>query len=308
LDGKSDHNADFFDIIFQQSAGAAHHAGAFEPRRVRSVTERFLYYEYLTKIRAIADALSKYGDTNLEHRPLDEVISVLDTIEVIAQDTQIDFESARHILENERISDALQVIRAFYVAVGRRLEIQNARDILGADDPWAKVESFHYYSRYRILVDNEARLGGFTQGDRVAFIGGGSVPLTPMLLSMCHGVKGISVELVPEIAKLSRQVLAKLGLSSAIDVVCGDETALSDLKYEGVIIGAAAEPKHRVFMNVRGVISRETLVLYRTYSGMRAILYPAVARQDLVGFREVGRVLPIGKVNNTSVMIRKEQG
>jgi len=305
LGGQRDHNADFFDVLFPQSSGAAHRAGASEPRRVRSVTGRFLYDDYLTKICAIADALSKYDDTNLERRSLDEVIPLLDTIEVVAQDTKIDFELARHILDNERISDALEVIRAFYVAVGRRLEIQNARDILRADGPWAKVESFHYYGRYRILVDNEARLAGFAAGDSVAFIGGGSVPLTSMLLSTCHGVKGISIELVPEIAELSRQVLDKLGLGSAIEVVCGDETALADLEYDGVIIGASAEPKRRVFMNVRGVISRETKTLYRTYSGMRAILYPAVTTEDLVGFQELGRVLPTGKVNNTSVVIRK---
>jgi hypothetical protein len=100
-------------------------------------------------------------------------------------------------------------------------------------------------------------------------------------------------------------VLDKLGLGSAIEVVCGDETALADLEYDGVIIGASAEPKRRVFMNVRGVISRETKTLYRTYSGMRAILYPAVTTEDLVGFQELGRVLPTGKVNNTSVVIRK---
>jgi len=43
----------------------------------------------------------------------------------------------------------------------------------------------------------------------------------------------ISIELVPEIAELSRQVLDKLGLGSAIEVVCGDETALADLEYDG---------------------------------------------------------------------------
>jgi hypothetical protein len=38
---------------------------------------------------------------------------------------------------------------------------------------------------------------------------------------------------------------------------------------------------------------------------MRAILYPAVTTEDLVGFQELGQVLPTGKVNNTSVVIRK---
>jgi protein-L-isoaspartate O-methyltransferase len=236
---------------------------------------------------------------------LDEIVPLLDAIEVIAHDATIEFESAQHILQNERMNDALKIIRGFYVAVGARLEMQEAYAILDAAEPWTQVESFHYYGRYPILVGNEVQLAGFAAGDRVVFIGGGPLPLTPVLLRTCHGVNGISVERVPHIAALSERVLDKLGLGSAIEVVCGDETALADLEYDGVIIGASAEPKRRVFMNVRGVISRETKTLYRTYSGMRAILYPAVTTEDLVGFQELGRVLPTGKVNNTSVVIRK---
>jgi protein-L-isoaspartate O-methyltransferase len=261
--------------------------------------------DYYSKISAIADELRKYDGNDLECRPLDKIILMLDAIEVIAQDIEINFVSAQRILNDERISDALKVIRAFYVAVGRRLETQNACDILTADDPWAEVKSFHYYNRYLTLVDNEVRLAGFSAGDRVVFIGGGSVPLTSMLLNTCYGIEGISVEIVPQIADLSRQVLGKLGFGSSIEVVCGDEAVLADLKFDGVIVGASAEPKNRVFTNVRRVVSTETKILYRTYSGMRAILYPTVTAEDLAGFHESGRVLPTGKVNNTSVLISK---
>lgn len=151
-------------------------------------------HDYYIKIFTIADEASKYDDNNLERQPLNEILRLLDSIEVIAQDLEINFVSAKRILNDERISEALKVIRAFYVAVGRRLETQNARDILTFDDPWAEVKSFHYYNRYLTLVSNEVRLAGFSKGDRVAFIGGGSVPLTSMLLNMCYGVEGISVE------------------------------------------------------------------------------------------------------------------
>ncbi len=277
-----------------------------EPRLVKTVAEDSMKRnDYYVKISAIADELSKYDGDDLERQPLDKIIPLLDAIEVIAQDMEINFVSAQLILNDERISEALKVIRAFYVAVGTRLETQNARDILIADDPWAEVESFHYYNRYLTLVGNEVLLAAFSAGDRVVFIGGGSVPLTSMLLNTHYGVEGISLELVPQIADLSRQVLDKLGFSSSIEVVCGDESALADLKYDGVIVGASAEPKNRVFTNVRSVVSTETKILYRTYSGMRAILYPTVTAEDLAGFHESGRVLPTGKVNNTSVLISK---
>ena len=265
-------------------------------------------YEYWAKIAAVADALSVYDRNDIQKKSLDEIVPLLDAIEVIAHDATIEFESAQHILQNERMNDALKIIRGFYVAVGARLEMQEAYAILDAAEPWTQVESFHYYGRYPILVGNEVQLAGFAAGDRVVFIGGGPLPLTPVLLRTCHGVKGISIERVPHIAALSERVLDKLGLGSAIEVVCGDETALADLEYDGVMVAALAEPKKRIFRNVRRSVAPETKVLYRTYSGMRAILYAPVVSEDLAGFREVGRVLPTGKVNNTSVMIRKGAG
>jgi Nicotianamine synthase protein len=262
-------------------------------------------YEYWAKISAIADKLSVYDPEEVKAKPLDEIVALLDNVEVIAHDTTIEFGDARHILDDKRMNDALKIIRGFYVVIAERLEMQNACEILGSEEPMKTLESFHYYERYPILVGNEVRLAAFSAGDRVVFIGGGPLPLTLMLLNTRHGIDGISVEKVPKIAALSEQVLDKLGYGSAIAVVCGDESALADLAYDGVIVAALAEPKDRVFANVYNAVSTATKILYRTYSGMRAILYAPVVSEDLLGFREVGRVLPTGKVNNTSVMIRK---
>jgi hypothetical protein len=262
---------------------------------------------YWEKISAIAEALNKCDCADLENKSLDEIIPLLDAMEVIAHDRTIDFDSARHILDNARMNDALKIIRKFYVVAGTRLETQNARDILAAENPWAKVESFHYYDRYVILVHNEAQLARLSAGDLVAFIGGGSVPLTSMLLNKFFGVRGVCIEIKPEIAELCTLVLDKFDLSSEIEVVCGNETALSHLRYDAVMVGAVAEPKKRVFRNLLRLVTTETKILYRTYSGMRAVLYAPVTTQDLIGFQELERILPAGKVNNTSVLIRKER-
>jgi hypothetical protein len=46
-----------------------------------------------------------------------------------------------------------------------------------------------------------------------------------------------------QIAALFERVLDKLGLGSAIEVVCGNETALAGLEYDSVMVAALAEPK-----------------------------------------------------------------
>ncbi len=210
------------------------------------------------------------------------------------------------ILDNERMNEALKIIRKFYITAGINLEMQNALDILTATEPWAKLESFHFYDRYVILVHTEGRLASFSAWDTVVFVGGGPLPVTLMLLNKFYGVRGISVEIMSEMAQLSERVLDKLGLGQEIEVVCGDETALSYLCYDGVMVAALAEPKRRVFRNVRRLVAPEIKILYRTYSGMRAILYAPVIKEDLAGFQELDKILPTGKVNNTSVLIRKK--
>ncbi|MCZ3367157.1 MULTISPECIES: nicotianamine synthase family protein [Methanobacterium] len=262
-------------------------------------------YKYWGNIVNICKSLEKYDGCKIGEYPLEEVIPILDAVEIIAHDESIDFDSAKHILENERMNQALKTIRKFYVDVGTNLEIDKAKEILEAEDPWAKLSSFHFYHRYEKLVNNEENLAKFSKGDKLVFIGGGPLPLTIIMFNKFFGVKGTSIEVVPEIADLSRKVLEKLGLSSQINVVDGDETVLSHMDYDGVMVAAFAEPKMRVFEHVHESVEPETKILYRTYSGMRAILYTPIKHDDLDGFMELGRVFPTGKVNNTSVLIRK---
>jgi len=261
--------------------------------------------KYWPKISEIAAELSRYNSDDLQQTSLDKIIPMLDAIEVIAHDQSIDFDSAKHMLDNQRMRDDLQIIRRFYIEVSTKLETDKANIIVEAEDPWAKLESYHFYDRYVFLTRNEGHMADLQAGDRVVFIGGGPLPLTLILLHKFFGIKGVSIEILPEIAALSRRVLAKLGLAEKIIVVDGDETALAHLGYDAVMIAAFAEPKERVFRNVKNIVTQEAKILFRTYSGMRAILYAPVLEENLEGFKVINKVLPTGKVNNTSVLMRK---
>lgn len=262
-------------------------------------------YKYWDKIKEIANSLKEYGDYKLDELPMDEIIPLLDSVEEIAHDQEIDFDSAKHILDDKKMNEALKLIRKFYVGIGARLETDNARAILESDDPWKTLESFHFYNRYQGLLRNENQLVKFTPEQKVVFIGGGPLPLTLILLNKIFKAQCVSIEIMPEVAELSQQVIAKLGLESQIEVVRGDETSLRSIDYTVVMVAALAEPKERVFANVWEVVDTVTPVLYRTYTGMRAILYSPVTEKATRGFHKEVMILPTGKVNNTSVLIRK---
>ena len=83
-------------------------------------------WKYWPKIEEIASKLESYGIDeigDLGSVDLSEITSLLDEIEVIAHDETIDFDSAKHILDDEKMNQALQLIRKFYLYVGARLEI-----------------------------------------------------------------------------------------------------------------------------------------------------------------------------------------
>ena len=122
---------------------------------------------------------------------------------------------------------------------------------------------------------------------------------------MVYGCKCIGIELQEEVADLSRRVLKKLGLDDDIQIITGDEKVIADLEYDILMVAALAEPKERVFSNIWEYVDEDTPVLYRTYTGMRAILYAPVLEKDTRGFHKEVMLLPTGKTNNTSVLIRK---
>jgi len=262
-------------------------------------------YAYWERIKKIANSLVKYDHYQIKEMPLDEILPILDSIEEIAHDETIDFDSAKHILENKKMNEALKIIRRFYVDIAEKLEMEKAQEIIESRDPWGTLASFHFYERYKELIRNEDQLIKFKPGQRVVFIGGGPLPLTLILLNRIFWVQCVSIEIIPEIAALSKKVLKKLYLYSQIEVVVGDETQLKNLNYDVVMVAALAEPKKRVFANLTKLVDSSTPIVYRTYSGMRAILYAPVTDDVLEGFERLDMVLPTGKVNNTSVHIKK---
>ena len=268
-------------------------------------------WKYWPKIEEIAVKLEDYGVDTLEDLSslndvdLDEITGLLDEIEVIAHDETIDFDSAKHILDDEKMNKALKLIRKFYLYIGARLETNNATQIIESEDPQATLDTFHFYERYEGLLTNESKLAHWHEDKTFVFVGSGPLPLTLILFRQKFGCKCIGIEIQEDVAELSRKVIKKLGLDDGIEILVGDETLLKDIDFDILMVAAFAEPKERVFSNVWEIVDEKTPVLVRTYSGMRAILYAPLTDTILRGFHKEVMLLPIGNTNNTSVLLRK---
>ena len=85
-------------------------------------------YIYWDQILKISEALSKFDDLESKNVPIDNFLPLLGEIEEIAHDKNIGFDDAKHILSDNKMGPALDVIRKFYIDMAERLEVEKAQD------------------------------------------------------------------------------------------------------------------------------------------------------------------------------------
>ena len=180
-----------------------------------------------------------------------------------------------------------------------------ADKILTTDDPWKTLRCFPLYPRYEVLVHSMLRAMPPQPGGRLAFIGCGPVPVTLILLASKYNIPSVGLDSDRKTVNLARRVIRCLGLEKKIEIVAGDEWALDQLDWGMVLTAALAEPKARIFRNLRKILHDRgpAPVIYRTYSGMKAVLHEPVRSEDIAGFHVVDTVQPSGRVNNTTVFL-----
>lgn len=262
--------------------------------------------KYWTKIREIAIEINQIGEEHIDETSLEKLIPILDEIEIIAHDNEINYDDAKLILDDEGMINSLETIRDFYIYIGARLERENAYEIIeGGENAWEVLDTFHFYERYEGLLKNESELVPFDENTKLVFIGSGPLPVTLIMFNKMFGCKCVGIEVQPSVAKLSRHIIRRLGLADDIEIVIGDERYVKYLDYDVVMVAAFAIPKSKVFGNLWEIVDTDTPILYRTYSGMRQMLYEPVKDVDLRGFHQEAFKLPTGNVNNTSVLVKK---
>ncbi len=212
---------------------------------------------------------------------------------------------AELILDEKEIRTRLPLIRSYYTAFFDIHEAHLARELLAADKPWDVLRRFPLYERYEVLVHSMLRAMPSPPCGRLAFIGCGPVPVTLVVLAARFDICSVGLDRDRRTVRLARRVIDCLGLEKQIEIVAGDEWALDRLDWRMVLTAALAEPKARIFGNLRKILQDRgpAPVIYRTYSGMRAVLHEPVRPEDIAGFHVIDTVQPSGRVNNTTVFL-----
>jgi hypothetical protein len=255
-----------------------------------------------------AERIKHYDDAALKALSPDDLYRLFLLLDDVAH-----MDAGEHlaelILNEPEILGVLPMIRAYYNAFFSIHEVHLAKQLLESGDPWETFSSFPLYPRYEALIKNQMEANCSNMGSRLAFIGCGPVPSSLILLNQLTHIRSVGIDASKKAVALSQQVIQQLGLEKEISIVHGDETLLQQLDWDMVLVAAMADPKERIFRNLLLIMQArsktDTLVFFRTYTGMRTILHVPVKTDEITGFRIVKTCYPMGRVNNTIVVVRK---
>ena len=259
-------------------------------------------------ILAFAEKIRKYTRQMLEDLPSDDLYRLYQLLDDLAH-----LGAGEHlaglILEEEEIQSVLPIIRTYYATFFAIHEAHLAERLIRAADPWETLKSFPLYPRYKTLIQTQMASTSDLQFTKLAFVGCGSVPMSLILMARFYGTRSLGLDVSRDSVLSAQAVIRSLGLEDRIEIIQGDERLLRDLRWDAVLIAALAEPKERIFRNLRRILNeqnRHVPVIYRTYTGMRAVLYEPVSPEDAKGFRIVKKIFPTGRVNNTTILAELE--
>jgi hypothetical protein len=254
--------------------------------------------------------LTTMAESNLTESNLAVLYNVFSELSELGH-LDVDNEMCESVLRDPVILSLLPAVHSSYSSFFSLHETQLARKILNHENPWKMLESFPLYPKYENLINVQVR--NSPRIEVLAFIGCGPIPVTLLLFSKLYGIPSVGIDKDPEAAALAKSCVKHFGLEKEISIVVGDETSLSKVEFNSVLIAGLAEPKKRIFQNLYKIIKDRELelkkpisVCYRNYTGMRQLLYRPVRPEYTRGFRKVKEIYPSDKVNNTLVFLECE--
>lgn len=156
------------------------------------------------------------------------------------------------LLRDPLIRSLLPVVYTSYTHFFSLHETHLARKILDCEEPWEMLKSFPLYSRYEDMIKTHVQ--NSPKIEVLAFIGCGPLPVTLLILSKLYGIRCIGVDKDPEAVALAKSCVKHFGLEKEINIVEGDETILTELDWDSVLVAGLAEPKQRIFKNLHSII------------------------------------------------------
>lgn len=224
-------------------------------------------------------------------------------------------DEAAALLDHVAVRGVVDDLRALCYEGEYQLEVAWAARIASSTTPEDELDRFPFVANYRLLHEMEREaVARLAEGDtrrgarRVAFVGSGPLPLTAFLLAGT-GARVDNLDRDADALAASRRVADVLGVTG-LEFVLADATAPGtpldryDMVVLAALVGRTPSEKARVIAALAEAMAPGSILLVRSASGLRTLLYPAVDPGALAGFEVLGTVHPTGEVINSVIVAR----
>ena len=187
-----------------------------------------------------------------------------------------------------------------------------SRRISTSPDPWAELLQCPNYCNYvqlcAVEIHSVVALTGRTP-QRLLFAGSGPVPITSVLFVNGFQLEVDNLEVDREAFDLGRHLVRQLDKAENMGFIHSDLRHFTDLEVYDVVclaalVGLSPEEKREITAHLSRHMRSDALLLVRSAHGLRSLIYPPVAVEDLVGFVPQLVLRPYTTVMN-SVLIAK---
>lgn len=246
------------------------------------------------QVRALIRTIGE-GEDSFE--VLDENIVALENL-IFAQ--PLDSAAVKFALA-ELTNDERIYLNDAYCRWETKIEFQYAQEVISGAQH--SLTNYRLNERFDYLLRRELALVEGDIPERALFIGSGPLPISAYHFYRITGKPIDCLDRCDEAVEISRQVLARLGLSDAIRVFngMGEDFNISD--YGLILIALLAKPKRRILRNIRKKAQPDCRVLCRTSFGLRTLVYEPTPEDSLVGFDAAAKQVAEGEQTISTVLL-----
>lgn len=215
------------------------------------------------------------------------------------------------VLRHPDIMAAREDLRRSFARAAFHYELLWARAATTAPTPWRTLERAYplrdRYARASLLEHRTVgAIAPHGPPKRLLVAGAGPLPSTAFHLAEERGTTVDALDISAQAVATASDLAARLGLERRVRAITGDIHEFTTLeRYDAVwlaaLVGDETSQSHLFEQLARGMRPGAMLVV-RTAIGLRALLYPTVAPDDLVGFSPQLTLQPCRRVYHASVI------
>jgi 2-polyprenyl-3-methyl-5-hydroxy-6-metoxy-1,4-benzoquinol methylase len=192
------------------------------------------------------------------------------------------------------------------------METYWAERIKNASNPKRELKAFPYWGNYLKLAALEVKAIRklMPEAKKILFVGGGPLPLSAFIMAKNYGLDVTNMDISRAAIDCAMDwmgpVLGNMEIP-CIHTDVNDFTAFGeyDVVIMAALVGLDKAAKRKVTAHLHQHMGKEQLLMVRSVRGLRALLYPKVVADDLMGFDVVKEVHPRGEVINSVMLARK---